>query len=65
MNMACLDRRSMITRMAVKPDESGRCSMKSIDMEFQGFSGMGSCLSNLYGLCLGTLARAQVVQDLT
>jgi hypothetical protein len=39
--------------------------MKSVDMEFQGLSGMGSCFSNLNGLCLGTLAQAQVVQDLT
>jgi hypothetical protein len=48
-----------------KPNESGSCSMKSMEMEFQDFSGIGSCLSNPYGLCLGTLAQVQVVQDLT
>jgi hypothetical protein len=42
-----LDKWSMTTRMAVKPDESRSCSMKSMEMEFQGFSGIGSCLSNL------------------
>src|ERR1700692_2108841 len=46
MNIACLDKRSMTTRIAVNPDESGSCSMKSMEMEFQGFSGIGSCLSN-------------------
>jgi hypothetical protein len=29
--------------MDVNPEEEGRCSMKSIDMEFHGFSGIGSC----------------------
>jgi hypothetical protein len=64
MNIACLDRRSIMMRMAVKLDESGRCSMKSIEIELQGFSGMGNCFSNPYGLCLRTLAQPQEVQDL-
>ncbi|KIM71333.1 hypothetical protein PILCRDRAFT_1903 [Piloderma croceum F 1598] len=28
--------------MAVKPDEDGNCSMKYMEIEFQGFSGIGS-----------------------
>ena len=44
MNMDCLDNLLTTTRMAVKPEDSGRCSMKSIKMESQGHDGMGSCL---------------------
>ena len=43
--MACLDSQSIMTRMVVKPDEEGSCSMKSIEIEFHGWSGTGSCLS--------------------
>ena len=43
--MACLDSWSITTRMVVKPDEEGSCSMKSIEMEFHGRSGTGNCLS--------------------
>ena len=64
MKMACLESRSTITSMAVYPAESGRCSIRSIEIEFHGSSGIGSCLSVPYGRCLGTLERAQVVQDL-
>ena len=39
--------------------------MKSIEMEFHGFSGIGSCLSKPKGLCLGTFMHAQVVQEET
>ena len=46
MKMDCLESWSTMTRMAVKPEDEGSCSMKSIKMEFQGFSRMGSCLSN-------------------
>ena len=46
MKMDCLESWSMTTRMAVKLEDEGSCSMKSIKMEFQGFSGMVSCLSN-------------------
>ena len=45
MNMACLDSRSIMTRMVVKLDEEGSCSMKSIEMEFHGQSGTSNCLS--------------------
>src|ERR1700759_1404192 len=43
MNIACFDKRSTMTKISEKPLETGSCSMKSILMEFQGFSGMGSC----------------------
>jgi len=46
MKMDCFESWSMTTRMAVKLDDVGSCSMKSMEMEFQGFSRMGSCLSN-------------------
>jgi hypothetical protein len=38
--------------------------MKSMEMEFHGFSRIGSCLSGPYGQWQGDLAQAQVVQDL-
>jgi hypothetical protein len=34
-----------VTRMAVNLDEAGNCLMKSMEIEFHGFSGTGSCLS--------------------
>ena len=46
MKMDCLESQSTTTRMVVKLEDEGSCSMKSIEMEFQGFSGIGSCLSN-------------------
>ena len=64
-NRHCLERQSTTTSMEVNPEDGGSCSMKSMEMEFHGFSGMGSCFSNPYGLCLGTFARAQDVQDET
>jgi len=48
--MACSDRRSTITRMVSKPEEEESFSMKSIEIEFHGRSGMGSCWRNPYGL---------------
>ena len=45
MKMTCFDSWSMTTSMAVKPEEEGSCSMKSIEMEFHGQSGTGNCLS--------------------
>ena len=45
MNIACFVRRSTTTRIAVYPDDFGSCSMKSMDIEFQGCSSIGSCLS--------------------
>jgi len=50
MNMACFDSRSTITRMVSKPEEEGSFSMKSIEIEFQGRSGIGSCWRLPYGL---------------
>ena len=44
--MACLESQSTTTRMAVKPVDEGSCSMKSMEIEFQGFSGTGSCFSS-------------------
>ena len=49
----------------LKLEEDGSCSMKSIEMEFQGRAGTGNCLSSLKGQCRGVLALMQVVQDLT
>ena len=39
MKIPCLESRSTTMRSAVWPEESGRCSMKSMEMEFQGRSG--------------------------
>jgi len=43
MNMACFDRQSTITRMVSKPEEEGSFLIKSIEIEFHGHSGIGSC----------------------
>src|SRR5580765_6077677 len=48
--MPCLDIRSMMTKIEVKPAERGRCSIKSIEIEDQGREGIGSCLRRPYGL---------------
>ena len=64
MKIACLDSQSTTTRIVVKPNEGGNCSMKSIEIEFHGFSGMGSCRRFPYGRCRGALDLAQFVQDL-
>ena len=45
MKMDCLVSRSTMTRMAVYPPESGNCSMRSMEMEFHGRSGIGSCFN--------------------
>src|SRR5467141_1339693 len=63
--IACFERQSTTTRIAVKADDSGSCSMKSIEIECQGRSGIGSCLSRPYGRCRGALTQEQVTQDLT
>ena len=44
-NMLCLDKRSTITKIESQPEDVGSVSMKSIEMEFHGRSGIGSCLS--------------------
>jgi hypothetical protein len=46
MKMHCFERRST-TRMDVKPEEVGSCSMKSIEMEFHRRLGIRSRLSKL------------------
>src|SRR5260370_29987914 len=38
--------------------------MKSMEMEFHGFSGIGSCLSLPYGLWRGALVHAQFIHEL-
>ena len=43
----CLEKQSMITRMAVNSEDAGSCSMKFMDIKFQGFSGTESFLSSL------------------
>ena len=47
MKMDCLVSRSTMTRMVLKPEEDGSFSMKSIEIKFQGCSGIGSCLRSL------------------
>src|ERR1700719_3196871 len=64
MKIPCFVNLSTTTRIAVKPELSGSCLMKSIEVEFHSFSGMGSCLSIPYGLCRGAFALPQMVQDL-
>ena len=50
MNIHCFDKQLMTTRMEVNPEDGGSCSMESIDMEFHGFLGMGSCFNKLKGV---------------
>ena len=45
MNIACLDSRSTITRIESEAEEVGSGSIKSMEIEFHGRSGIGSCLS--------------------
>ena len=47
MKIPCLERQSTMTRMDVKLEDGGSFSMKSIDIEFQGFLGIRSCLRSL------------------
>ena len=63
-NMACFDRQSTITRIVLKPEEEGSFLMKSIEIEFHGRSGIGSCWRDLYGLWCCGLDLIQVMQDL-
>ena len=41
--MLCFDSQSAITRMVSKLEDGGSFLMKSMEMEFQGCSGIGSC----------------------
>ena len=63
MKIHCFESQSTTTRMEVKPEEAGSCSMKSMDMEFHGHLGIRSCLRRLNGLCQGVLACMQDVQE--
>ena len=45
MKMACLDSQSTTTRIESQPEEVGRVSMKSMEIEFHRCSRMGSCFS--------------------
>ena len=64
MKSACLDNLSMTTRMKVKPSKGGSCPVKSMDMEFHGFSGTGSCFRSPNRQCQGVLEWVQEVQEL-
>ena len=65
MKITCFESQSTTTRIAVYSDEVGSCSMKSIEIECQGQSGIGSCLSRPYGRCCGALAQEHMTQYLT
>ena len=47
MKMLCFDSQSMMTRIVLKQEDRGSFSMKSMEMEFQGHSGIGSCFRSL------------------
>ena len=42
----CLVRRSMITSIVSEPSDMGNFSMKSMDIEFHGLLGIGSCFKS-------------------
>ena len=42
--IACLVSRSTMTKVVSNPEDDGSFSMKSIEIEFHGCSGIGSCL---------------------
>ena len=46
MKMLCFESQSTMTRMVLKPEDGGSFSMKSMEMEFQGHSGIGSCFKD-------------------
>ena len=45
MNIPCLESRSTMTKIESQPEDVGSVSMKSIEMEFHGRSGTGSCFN--------------------
>ena len=47
MKMLCFDSQSIMTRMVSKLEDGGGFSMKSMEMEFQGHFGIGSCFRSL------------------
>ena len=42
--IACLVSQSTMTKIVSNPENNGSFSIKSIEIEFHGHSGMGSCL---------------------
>src|SRR6266446_759285 len=64
MNSDCLVSLSMITRITVNPSDVGSCLMKSIEIDSQGWPGIGSCLRRPYSLWHVALVHAQLVHDL-
>ena len=42
--ITCLVSQSTMTKIVSNPEDDGSFSMKSIEIEFHGRSGMGSCL---------------------
>ena len=62
MKWAILVSRSTTTNIISKPSETGNHLIKSMDMEDQGLSGIGS---GPYGLCLTVLSWRQVVHAFT
>ena len=65
MKCAILVNRSTTTKMDVWPLDEGNCTMRSIDMDDHGVSGMGKGCGIPYGLCWGFLFRWQVSQEVT
>src|SRR5258705_11195532 len=61
MNSDCLVSLSTITRIAVNPSDAGSCSMKSIEIDSQGWLGIGSCLRRLEGLWRMALVHMHLV----
>ena len=53
-----LERRSITTKIEVKPFDDGSCLIKSILIECHGRSGIGSGCRRLYGRCCKGLLRA-------
>ena len=49
MKMFCVDSQSTMTRMVSKLEDGGSFLMKSMEMEFQGHSRIGSCFRSPYG----------------
>ena len=52
MKMDCLMSWSTMTRMVSKPEDRGSFSTKSMEVEFHGCSGTGSCFRSSQGWCL-------------
>src|SRR5579875_385274 len=62
---AILVSRSTTTKIESKPLEDGRSTIKSMEIEDHGFSGIGSGCNNPYGRCRGILEREQMSHVVT